>query len=131
MTKQRRRAKTLQQREYVAANREKVRESSRAYDRTHRKERAEYQRKYRAKNALKVYKMNRRIRRENPAKYRAWIITSAAIARGKLLKKPCEVCACVLNVQAHHDDYNEPLAVRWLCKKHHAQRHVEMRSEML
>lgn len=39
------------------------------------------------------------------------------IRRGKIERKPCEVCGGI--AQMHHDDYSKPLAVRWLCKKHH------------
>ena len=40
------------------------------------------------------------------------------LKRGKVKKKPCEICGA-LDVQAHHRDYSKPLDVRWLCKKHH------------
>jgi hypothetical protein len=30
-------------------------------------------------------------------------------------------------VDAHHDDYARPLDVTWLCRRHHQQRHAEMR----
>jgi hypothetical protein len=48
-----------------------------------------------------------------------------AIQSGKLIRQPCEVCG-ELRVQAHHDDYSKPLDVKWLCTKHHAERHVEL-----
>jgi len=50
-------------------------------------------------------------------------ILSRAVKSGKLKPMPCEVCASTLNVNAHHDDYNYPLNVRWLCKSHHGLWH--------
>lgn len=54
----------------------------------------------------------------------------AAIKKGILMKRPCENCGATgLNkkgksiVHAHHDDYNNPLEVRWLCKKCHYEWH--------
>jgi hypothetical protein len=50
-----------------------------------------------------------------------------AIKTGKLLKQPCEVCGKSLEIaktaHAHHEDYNKPLEVIWLCRTHHAERH--------
>ena len=42
---------------------------------------------------------------------------------GTLTKLPCEICCTNIDVQAHHDDYNKPLDVRWLCRKHHREHH--------
>jgi len=39
-----------------------------------------------------------------------------------LVKYPCEVCG-EENSEAHHLDYNDPLNVLWLCKKHHREWH--------
>ncbi|MDQ2987409.1 MAG: DNA cytosine methyltransferase [Armatimonadota bacterium] len=57
-------------------------------------------------------------------------IVEKAIQRGALKPKPCEVCGTNgtfvdgrREVQAHHDDYNKPLAVRWLCQRHHHEWH--------
>lgn len=36
-------------------------------------------------------------------------------------RKPCEICG--EKAEAHHDDYNKPLEVRWLCFKHHREWH--------
>ena len=47
----------------------------------------------------------------------------AAIKRGKVKLHPCEICG-KSEVHAHHDDYSEPLTIRWLCRKHHAQIHI-------
>lgn len=57
-------------------------------------------------------------------------ITEKAMARGILKPRPCEVCGETglmadgrNKVQAHHDDYNKPLDVRWLCQEHHHEWH--------
>jgi len=43
-----------------------------------------------------------------------------AIAKGKIKKgMECEICHSVENVVAHHQDYDKPLEVNWLCKKCH------------
>jgi hypothetical protein len=41
---------------------------------------------------------------------------------GRLIRQPCEVCG-EKKVEAHHDDYDKPLDVRWLCKAHHTDVH--------
>jgi len=46
-----------------------------------------------------------------------------ALRNGLLQKAPCEVCGSERS-EAHHDDYSLPLAVRWLCKRHHAAHHA-------
>jgi hypothetical protein len=46
------------------------------------------------------------------------------IKRGKIVKEPCSVCGDPTS-EAHHDDYNKPLQVKWLCRKHHLSLHVE------
>ena len=55
-----------------------------------------------------------------------------AILRGKLVRpEACEECGGTgpeyrdgrSSIQAHHDDYNDPLAVRWLCKPCHDEWH--------
>lgn len=51
-----------------------------------------------------------------------------ALLTGKLTRLPCEVCG-TLKVHAHHEDYSKPLDVKWLCAKHHSERHVEINRE--
>lgn len=51
-------------------------------------------------------------------------ITSNAIKRGRLVRQPCEVCGAE-RVEAHHDDYSRPYDVRWLCKRHHDEHHMQ------
>ncbi len=61
-------------------------------------------------------------RRANPGKYDAHLAVQRAVKAGELEKQPCEVCG-VEAVDAHHDQYDEPLKVRWLCRRHHTRLH--------
>jgi len=58
--------------------------------------------------------------------------TQKAMLSGQLERQPCEACGAngVLSdgrteVHAHHDDYNKPLEVRWLCDACHREWHNE------
>jgi len=62
-------------------------------------------------------------------KRRAHWTVHNAIRDGRLMKEPCEVCG-VEKTDAHHDDYSKPLEVRWLCRKHHGERHRKYLSGM-
>jgi RNA polymerase-binding transcription factor DksA len=65
-------------------------------------------------------------RRDNPAfeqRIRARIDVRNALRRGDLTRGPCEVCG--EKAEAHHDDYSQPLVVRWLCRQHHAEHHAK------
>lgn len=73
------------------------------------KERARATAKYKDSFSHKVKKLAR-------------LETFRAIKKGFLLKKPCEVCQSE-KVDAHHDNYLEPLEVRWLCRLHHMEHH--------
>jgi transposase-like protein len=48
-------------------------------------------------------------------------LVESAISKGVIVPKPCEICG--KKGRAHHDDYNRPLDVRWLCQKHHFHWH--------
>lgn len=54
---------------------------------------------------------------------RASHLVEMAVRKGVLVPAPCEVCGKTNDVRAHHDDYNQPLAVRWLCGLHHYEWH--------
>ncbi len=62
----------------------------------------------------------------NPKAVWAHQALRSAINRGLIEREPCEVCgACPAD--GHHDDYDKPMVVRWLCRKHHRQHHREAR----
>lgn len=62
----------------------------------------------------------------HPEKTKARNALNNAIRDGKIAARPCEVCGST-DSEAHHDDYSKPLDVKWLCPKHHAERHVQLR----
>lgn len=43
------------------------------------------------------------------------------LKRGWLTRLGCEVCG--KTAQMHHEDYSQPLQVRWLCRSHHLAEH--------
>jgi len=63
--------------------------------------------------------------KRNPKKRYATEQVAYAIRTGRLKKSPCEVCG-EKKAHAHHDDYNEPLNIRWLCNKHHIEHHAKI-----
>lgn len=48
-----------------------------------------------------------------------------AVKSGELVRQACETCGSAKAV-AHHDDYDKPLSVRWLCQACHVQHHVAL-----
>lgn len=65
------------------------------------------------KSALKQRK-----RKEYKLKMQARMKLAYAIRIGKVKRMPCQVCG-IIKVDGHHSDYNQPLDVEWLCRKHH------------
>lgn len=48
-----------------------------------------------------------------------------AIKAGTLIRKPCIRCGNKKSL-AHHEDYDFPLEIMWLCQPCHKQRHKEL-----
>jgi hypothetical protein len=46
------------------------------------------------------------------------------LRRGLLVRGPCEDCGGP-KAQMHHEDYDKPLEVRWMCRPCHLKRHEE------
>jgi len=61
-----------------------------------------------------------------PKKCKAKNMVGNAIRDGRMRKETkCSECASEYRVEAHHDDYDFPLSVRWLCASCHKQWHGE------
>jgi len=63
---------------------------------------------------------------ENVAKKDCRRRANYALVNGKIERRPCEVCGSVKS-EMHHDDYDQPLKVRWMCHKHHGLYHRALR----
>ena len=57
-----------------------------------------------------------------PEKYKAKCLVTAGIRNGSIVKQPCSECGDKV-VDAHHPDYDKPLDIVWLCRKHHMEIH--------
>lgn len=73
-------------------------------------------------------KAKRAYTERNPQKRLAVNAVNNALRDGRLIKGPCEDCGTTVGVQGHHDDYSKQLDVHWLCPKHHAARHKQLRA---
>lgn len=78
---------------------------------------------HRHRDRLVVEKREKHDARKNKARCQV----TFAIAKGRLKRGQCEIGVdCRGEIQAHHDDYDKPLEVRWFCRRHHALLHVEL-----
>ena len=73
-------------------------------------------------NSAKWKRENPFLTEEEKFKKNVRSITRYYVRKGILIKSSCEVCG-EKKVEGHHDDYNKPLEVRWLCRKHHDEHH--------
>ena len=102
----------------------------RAYQREWHLRHPEKQREYDRRRLEKGLKQEYEIKRyHNDPEYRKKKNARSAVSRrvrsGKLTRQPCEVCG-MPNAEAHHEDYDKPLEVRWLCTSHHRALHERM-----
>lgn len=104
------------QRDAVNKNREKNLERFRSYDQErsklpHRK--------------ISNFEISTKWRKADPRRMRCHNAVARALRAGRLHKEPCERCG-ELKVHAHHDNYDEPLNIMWLCQPCHKVRHKEL-----
>lgn len=68
--------------------------------------------------------------KKNRHKRNANLKVSRAIMRGTIKREyNCSKCNSDIRIEAHHEDYEKPLEVIWLCSKCHHARHKEMKEE--
>ena len=99
------------------ANRNKNLEKVRAYDRARGKE---------PERIKAVTEITRAWRVEDSRRHMAHSSVARAVRNGTLVRQPCCRCGAEKTV-AHHEDYERPLDVVWLCQPCHKQRHKELK----
>ncbi len=68
---------------------------------------------------------------DNGLKAKAHRKANLAISRGIIEEiNNCSKCGSGDWVVKHHEDYNKPLDITWLCKNCHAKRHAEMAADL-
>jgi hypothetical protein len=93
-----------------------------------------YQRVYRAANGVppltteQKTEQKRRYREQHPEKSRCHEILAYAIRHGHIKRGTCEVCGST-ETHGHHESYQRPLDVNWLCVRHHHDRHLQINAE--
>ena len=100
----------------VSKHRNQNLEKIRAYDR----ERGKIPERIKANTEI-----TRAWRAEDSRRLLAHSSVARAIRNGSLSRQPCIRCGEVKSL-AHHEDYDKPLEVMWLCQPCHKQRHKEI-----
>jgi hypothetical protein len=79
--------------------------------------------KWNAANVEKCRKHRKTWREKNPKKIKAENVVNKAIIKRDIERKPCEICG-TFPAEAHHDNYDEPFLVKWLCSDCHRRHHL-------
>lgn len=88
--------------------------------------RREYSRKWYAEHRGYYAAQLKKYRKENPEVAAAYNIFLNALRNGTIERPDtCDQCGSPYRIQAHHDDYSKPLAVKWLCVRCHSEIHHE------
>ena len=96
----------------------------------------DYYREYdreRAKNYVRqqaAYEISKAWREADTRRIVCHSAVARAVKSGDLVRQPCVRCQNEKSL-AHHEDYDKPLEVFWLCQPCHKQRHKEILKETL
>lgn len=105
---------------YYISHRQEILEKAKTYQREHYSERVSYRKGWEEDNKEYVRERARLYAESHREKYH--LKDKARRLTDKLTKQSCQICGAE-KAEAHHCDYNKPLEVMWLCKKHHVEWH--------
>lgn len=100
---------------------------TRLYQNRHRAEIKRYRTKYRKRAYVKRAELNRagKYQEQNPEKAGAHMVVKGAIMIGILFAPAvCSWCWLSRKTDAHHEDYEKPLEVFWVCRSCHRKIHI-------
>ena len=119
-----REAQRERERRYVERNPERRAEIGRAYRERHPERARETKQAYYERNREAIVAKRHDYGERWPEKDYARSVVNNAITAGKMSRGACEVGVdCYGRIEAHHDDYDRPLDIRWLCQRHHELHH--------
>ena len=82
-----------------------------------------YYREYDKRRYKEDPRVRERISKRDKKKYAASSRLNLLVSRGKIERGACEICGKE-NAEGHHEDYDRPEDVIWLCRRHHAWLHA-------
>ncbi len=112
--------------DYYLRHRERLIATRLAYYYKHRESALVKRRRHERLHASEYAERLRARRKKNPLIPRA-----RGTARRHLSPEPCSKCGSTDQIHAHHDDYNQPLDVVWLCHVCHSHLHAILRRKEL
>lgn len=119
----------LRAKNHLNDNREHHRNRSRKYREDHYEHLSRLAKeRYTSEEGREANRLRSRKYRENPTnrmKEKARGVVNSLVRNG-IISKPsgCVECGKLGKVEAHHDDYNKPLEVLWVCRKCHFKKHT-------
>ena len=115
------------QKEYYQENKEHMDSRNKEWVENNRERSNSIKSKY--KQTKKGKQTDVRTREKNKKHITARNKINYLINSGKIERGVCAICGSTKDVDAHHEDYDEPYFIIWLCKKHHEQATNQERCE--
>ena len=103
---------------WIKNNPEKNKEIKREWARRNKEKKGIYNKDWKKRNSEKVKEMDKRIREKYPNRIKARREANKIIIS---INQLCEKCNENLAVERHHEDYNKPLEIKFLCKGCHSE----------
>jgi len=110
----------------------KCKECNKKDVRENRAAKIEYYRSYDSERAKRpermklLYEVSKAWRKADSRRMKCHNAVARGIRKGTITRKPCQRCGSMKSL-AHHESYDRPLDVTWLCQPCHKERHKEMK----